>query len=286
MDGASRHPAITNNASRLVDVATVFNTTESMSNKIQSLIASLADIFGLLGPRQVHWRFVSVPFGDLTLPGDRIVTDLPFTAHVASAQRQLRSLPRFSGGGNPGESSGEALLATLEREFRPNAVKVVVLVTDEPALGGRLIHDRVDQAPGWFEAICFTIALDLTYFHRWAEQHGGTWQPIGTTIDGGSLMRLFDEVMAGAVRVADEIHTRHSGSVRRYRQRAALPAPATPGQETPPRPLVGLAPSRVLTKGGRSERSRSPRRLTRADERLLDGRDTAPPLRRLGPGSP
>ena len=66
------------------------------------------------------------------------------------------------------------------------------------------------------------------YFRRWAEQHGGTWQPIGRSIDGGSLMRLFDEVMAAAVHVADEVHTRHGGSVRHYLQRVPLPARATP----------------------------------------------------------
>jgi len=46
----------------------------------------------------------------------------------------LRRLPRFSGGSNVGESSLEAVLAGLAKPYRPDAVIVLVVLTDEPPL--------------------------------------------------------------------------------------------------------------------------------------------------------
>jgi len=271
------HPAIAHNASRHVDVRCVFDTTGSMSNKIASLVESVAEIVASLGRLQLDWRFGVVPFGDLTVPGDRIVTDLPECLDVASAQTQLRSLPRFSGGGNIGESSGDAMLAALERPFRPNAVKVVVLITDEPALGGPPTAARVDQLLTAMDALCFTIAPDFDYFRAWAERHGGTWQLIGPAIDALSLMQMFDDMMAAAVQAADSVHTDHGGSVRRYLSRARPEAQrslrrsdAAPEGRGRPSPLPPPA------------RRQEPRQLTRAvDERALP---PAPPDRRLGSG--
>lgn len=100
MSRALPTPEITNNVSRLLDIVVAFDTTGSMSNKIQSLVESLAEIVALLGRMQLGWRFAAVPFGDLMVPGDRIVADLPLVTGVRSAQAQLRALSRFSGGAN------------------------------------------------------------------------------------------------------------------------------------------------------------------------------------------
>ena len=176
------------NFSHLVDFVAIFDTTGSMSDKIHALIATMAEVVAELGRMQLDWRFKTVPFGDLSVPGDRIVVDLPFVATVAQAQSQLRHLPRFSGGGNVGESSADAMLAATRLRFRSNAVKVLVLLTDEPALGRPQGIGAVDSALTTLDAICFTIAPPYDYFRRWAVQHGGEWRQVATSVDTAGLV--------------------------------------------------------------------------------------------------
>jgi hypothetical protein len=90
---------------REVDVCFVFDTTGSMSDKIDGLVQAMDRLVGELGRLALDWRVTTVAFGDLTIPGDRIVDDMPFVRTVKEASAQLRSMPRFSGGGNMGESS-------------------------------------------------------------------------------------------------------------------------------------------------------------------------------------
>jgi hypothetical protein len=261
--------SVLDNRSRLLDVSAVFDTTGSMSNKIHGLVQSMASVVGSLGRLQLDWRFVCVPFGDLTVPGDRVVDDLPFTASVASAQRQLRSLPRFSGGSNLGESSAEAMLAALDRDFRPNAVKVVVLITDEPALGRPQVLQHVGDRLTATETLCFTISPALPYFRDWANLSGGTWQLIGNSVDQESLARLFEDVMNGAGEIVDEVHHRDGGSVRRYLERVAAVRPAA-------------GPVRVISPGLADASQK--RRLTRASTRSLPSPARIASDRQLGPG--
>lgn len=164
------------------------------------------------------------------------------------------------------------MLAALGRDLRPNAVKVVVLVTDEPALGPPALHAEVGRRLSSVEAVCFTIAPDCSYFREWARDHGGTWQPIGMTIDAAALTQVFEDAMRSAVMVADAVHTHHGGSVRRYLERAAAEPPNALGRAAPthrlvtrrlPPPAIGPAPDR--------------RRLTRYGD---------PGPKRLGPGRP
>ena len=105
------------------------------------------------------------------------------------AKRQLKAMPRFSGGGNYGESSIEALLAGMGKPWRTQAVKVIVLLTDEPAL-----HEQRSQTVGAQleekEIICFSATPDLPYFRHWAERSGGRWFKIGPHMDTGDLLEL------------------------------------------------------------------------------------------------
>lgn len=276
------HPSVVDNPSRQVDLRCVFDTTGSMSNKIASLVEAMAEIVASLGQLQLDWRFGVVPFGDLTVPSDRIVTDLPESRDVATAQRQLRSLPRFSGGSNLGESSGEAVIGALQRPFRPNAVKIVVLLTDEPALGVPVMARLVAQALGAAEALCFTITPDYDYFRAWAVDNGGTWQPISSTIDARSLLRTFEEVMDAAIRTAATVHQDYGGSVRRYLTRAALPPSTRANRPAPVRTRrmarVNAAPGLPAPAQPSGDGAPGPRLLTRADD------DALPPGRRLGTG--
>src|SRR3989449_4023349 len=120
------------------DLVFVIDTTGSMNDKIDGLIESCQSFVDRLATRRIDWVAAVVGFGDLTVEGDRIVAT-PFSSSADRVKSLLRGLPRYSGGGNEGESSLEALQAALDQPgYRPDTVKVVVLITDEPALQRRL----------------------------------------------------------------------------------------------------------------------------------------------------
>src|SRR4051812_19081147 len=63
---------------REVDVCFVFDTTGSMSNKIDGLVQTMDQLVTELAKLALDWRVTTVPFGDLSIPGDRVVNDAPF----------------------------------------------------------------------------------------------------------------------------------------------------------------------------------------------------------------
>jgi hypothetical protein len=128
----------------MADICIVFGTTGSMSDKIAGLIGCMSGFVDQLGKLSLDWRISVVPFGDLTVPGDAVMTDLAFVRSVEQAQQQLRQMPRFSGGANLGESAMEGMLGAIRKPWRQGAVKIVVLLTDEPALG----EERSQQVLG------------------------------------------------------------------------------------------------------------------------------------------
>jgi hypothetical protein len=202
-----------------VDLCFVFDTTGSMMDKIDGLVRCMALLVADLGKLDLDWRVVTVPFGDLTVTGDRVVTDQPFVADVAAASHQLRSMPRFSGGGNLGESSVEAMLAACRKPYRAGAVKILVLITDEPALGHQQGARAVDQALTALDAVCFSVTPDLPYYRQWAANHGGDWRQVAAAVDTRSIMRLFQSLLSRVASVADSVHRLGDGSVRKYLER-------------------------------------------------------------------
>jgi hypothetical protein len=132
----------------LADICIVFDTTGSMSDKIDGLINCMTGFVDQLGKLSLDWQISVVPFGDLTVPGDRVELQLPFVKTVDLAKQQLRQMPRFSGGANQGESSIDAILGAIGKPWRNNTVRIAVLLTDEPALGthrGFLSDFRLDH---------------------------------------------------------------------------------------------------------------------------------------------
>ncbi|MGH9065050.1 MAG: vWA domain-containing protein [Acidimicrobiales bacterium] len=215
---ASLAPGTTAHVSRSqVDICFVFDTTGSMSDKIKGLVGTMSGLVGDLGSLELDWRVTTVPFGDLTVRGDRIEDGFGFVTTCEEAQAQLRSMPRFSGGGNAGESSIEAMLVGLRRAFRPRAVKVVVLLTDEPALLTDAMRPEMVAAElRRQDAVCFVASPDLTYFRAWADANGGRWLPIGPSMDTTYLRKLLRALVREVASVADDVHRLGGGSVRRY----------------------------------------------------------------------
>jgi len=212
-----------------VDICFVFDTTGSMSDKIKGLVAAMSSLVSDLATLELDWRVTTVPFGDLTVVGDRIEARMGFVATHAEAQAQLRAMPRFSGGGNQGESSIEAMLVALERPWRRGAVKIVVLLTDEPALVSPAARpEMVAEALRALDAVCFVASPDLPYFRSWAVENCGRWVPIGPSMDTGALFALLQGMVSEVATVAADVHQLAGGSVHRYRE-------LTDGSGSPPR---------------------------------------------------
>jgi hypothetical protein len=198
------------------DVCFVFDTTGSMSDKIDGLIRCMSAFVDELGSLGLDWRCTCVPFGDLFVWGDRVDAQLPFVATVEAAQAQLRRMARFSGGSNFGESSVEALLAGINKPWREGAVRVIVLLTDEPAHGGPRRSQEVLQRLREREIICFVASPHQPYFLDWAARNGGEWKQIGAYMDTTELLKLLRSLVRDVARVAHDVHQLAGGSVRRY----------------------------------------------------------------------
>jgi hypothetical protein len=212
---------------RLVDLCFVFDTTGSMTNKIEGLITAMVDFVRELSGLALDWRVSVVPFGDLTV-GDRVVGDLPFVSDQAAAERLLREMPRFSGGANEGESALEAMRAALAKPYRTGAVKVFVVLTDEAALVAEVTPARVEDALRQAEVITFVASPPLDYYRHLAERTGGSWRDIDAAPDYQQMLTLLRGMARRVAAVADAVHKLAGGSVAAYLQ---LP----PGRRGAPR---------------------------------------------------
>lgn len=202
-------------AAQEVDLCFVFDTTGSMSDKIEGLVACTVDFVRELAGLDLQWRISVVPFGDLTVPGDRIVGDLPFVSTQSEVEYQLRTMIRNSGGGNLGESSIEAVTAGLEKQYRPHAVEIIILLTDEPALGEERASDLSRELQAR-EVVAFVVSPDLPYFRDLAVSSGGAWLPIGAAVDMAGILQLLRELASRVALVAHRIHELGGGSVAAY----------------------------------------------------------------------
>jgi hypothetical protein len=205
---------------RLADICVVFDTTGSMSGKIKGLINSMTDFVDQLGRVALDWRISVLPFGDLTITGDRVVTTLPFVNTAERAKEQLREMPRFSGGGNVGESSIEAVLGATSKPWRDGAVRIVILLTDEPALEPERSDDVLATLLS-SEIITFVAGPDHEYYKDWAARTEGEWFQIGQSMDTGALMDLLHRLVGDVAAVAADVIEKAGGNYGEYLRRAA-----------------------------------------------------------------
>lgn len=200
-----------------VDICIVFDTTGSMSDKIAGLIDCMAGFVDQLGKLSLDWRISVLPFGDLTIPGDRVELQLPFVKTVAQAKQQLRQMPRFSGGANKGESSIDAVLGAVGKPWRQGTVRIAVLLTDEPALGthrSQVVLAKLRSA----EIIAFVASPNLDYYRSWATSTGGKWFEIGQSMDTRALLALLRGLVRDVATVAAEVHAIAGGNYQKYLQ--------------------------------------------------------------------
>lgn len=198
-----------------VDLVLVIDTTGSMSNKIKGLLATCARFVDEFASLNLDSRVAIIAFGDLKVPGDKIVKTA-FTSKVEVIKKSLRNIPRFGGGGNEGESSLEALEKTLTLPFRPNVLKVIVLITDEPAHQTKIRANDMINRLMQKECLVFVVSPPLSYFKEMAEKNGGQWYQVAKDTDFTDLLEIFKQVAKEVSEVASDVHKLAGGSVAEY----------------------------------------------------------------------
>lgn len=198
-----------------VDIVIAFDTTGSMKDKIEGLKRCMVGFVSDLASLKLDWRLSMLPFGDLTV-GDRVVGDWPFVTSEAEAVAQVQQMPPFSGGGNTGESSLEAMNAAMLKSFRTGAVKVIVLLTDEPPLEHHLILDIIRRALRQGQFICFAVTMAGQGYEPLAEDNGGKWYQISSQMDTSGLLAFMKGLLNEIAEVSKAVHQLGGGSVPKY----------------------------------------------------------------------
>jgi hypothetical protein len=198
------------------DLVFVIDTTGSMNDKIDGLIESCESFVDKLARKRIDWVAAVVGFGDLTVEGDRIVAT-SFSSSADRVKALLRGLPRYSGGGNEGESSLEALQAALDQPgYRPDAIKVVVLITDEPALQRRLRPTTISGRLREAGAIAFVLSPNIKYFRSMATETGGQWWNVDSGGDFSQILAVFDKIATKVASTVAAVHKLAGGNVKEY----------------------------------------------------------------------
>jgi len=201
-----------------VDVVFVFDTTGSMDDKISALIQTCTQFVEEASGLHLDAQFALISFGDISVRfgGDKIELVVPLTPDIAQIKHGLTYIPRNNGFGNVGESSLEAIQEVFGLPYRPKAVKVVILITDEPALQHQYKAKEVTARLTEREFLVFVIATDEPYYHEMAQKNGGIWKQIGASTDLSEILAIFKEIARKVSRVAKDVHLLGGGSVRKY----------------------------------------------------------------------
>lgn len=201
-----------------VDVVFVFDTTGSMDDKINALLQTCAQFVEEAGNLQLDPQFALISFGDISVQGggDRIDVVVSPTSEIAKVKHGLMYIPRNSGFGNTGESCLEAMGEAFKLSYRPKAVKVLILITDEPALQHNIRVKDTIQNLEEREFLVFVVATDEPYYKEMAIKNGGIWKQISANTDLSEILAAFREIAKRVSQVAKEVHLLGKGSVKEY----------------------------------------------------------------------
>ncbi|MCG3141833.1 MAG: hypothetical protein HDKAJFGB_03167 [Anaerolineae bacterium] len=199
-----------------VDLAFVIDTTGSMSDKIQGLLQTAQKFVERFARLQMDSRIAIVAFGDLTVKGDKIVAT-SFTDNLQTTKNSLQKIPRFSGGANRGESAFEALQKAMALDFRPNGVKALLLITDEPALQNRNVKAAdVINALVAGEYLTFVVGTTDKYYQDMARATGGKWYKVSARTDFTDLLAMFGDIADRVTDTVADVYRLGDGSVAGY----------------------------------------------------------------------
>lgn len=199
-----------------VDLVFVIDTTGSMSDKIKGLLETAAKFVDRFGRLQMDSRIAIVAFGDLNVKSDKIVAT-GFTRSLDTTKSSLQKIPRFSGGANRGESCLEALQKAMALDFRDNVVKVVLLITDEPANQNRQVKasDVIAQLKDR-EMLTFVVSTPEKYYKEMAAHTGGKWYKISAQTDFTDLLGMFGDIASKVSETVADVYRIGDGRVSDY----------------------------------------------------------------------
>jgi hypothetical protein len=213
-DGNTSKHAAPNTA---LDLVFVIDSTGSMSGKINALMSMCEQFVDDLTKSKISYRAAVVAFGDLTVSGDKI-SATPFTANVQTIKSLLQRLPQNSGGANEGESCFEAIQAALKLPFQDKCMKVVVLMTDEPALQHNVAPQQIQGKLVSDGCMLFAFATGEQYYKSFARVTGGSWWDIESTTSLDSVLAVLKKLAASVTSTVTNVARLAGGDVKKYLQ--------------------------------------------------------------------
>lgn len=200
---------------RGADLVFVIDTTGSMSNKIKCLLIICAEFAEGFSALSLNHRISIMAFGELKVPGDKILST-NFTSNIETTKKSLINIFRCSGGGNESESSLETLKRAITMPFRPNVVKVLILITDEPAHQDRSLASDITARLSKSEFIVFVISPQYPYFKEMAKRNAGKWYQIAPNTDFTDLLEMFGQIAENVSQIVSDVYELGDGKVSKY----------------------------------------------------------------------
>jgi len=202
----------------LVDIHFAIDTTGSMEQKILALLRTCQDFVDETARKHLNACFSLISFGDLRWFGstDTITVVVRPTPKIEAIKNGLAHIPRNNGYGNEGESSFEAVLEVLKLPSRPRTIKIIILITDEPAHQHQHKAGEIISKLRQGEYLVYTVATAHQYYKDMAAQTGGSWTQISSTSNLNHILDIFKDIARKASARAQDIASNYDGSVTKY----------------------------------------------------------------------
>jgi tetratricopeptide (TPR) repeat protein len=200
----------TRNATGLgLDLAVVIDNSQSMSDEIDALKAKVKDLIDEINHSNMDARYSLLSFREIASS-----EKIHWTSNSANFEGEIGKLHASGGSNSSPENSIEGIECALSGRFRSNALKVVIVVTDEPSYqkgdgGYHSIHSLNDVSNDLINAGVMFVAVspdfrnpsrdagvprgDLLKYadmRELASQSGGVW----IDIDSANFSSILDEI--------------------------------------------------------------------------------------------
>jgi hypothetical protein len=95
-------------------------------------------------------------------------------------------------------------------------MKVVVLITDEPALQRELRPATMTGRLREAGALAFVLSPNLKYFRSMASDTGGQWWNVDSGGDFSKILDVFDKIATKVASTVAAVHQLTRGNVKEY----------------------------------------------------------------------
>lgn len=199
-----------------VNIYFVIDTTISMDDKIKALLLTCVGFVDVPATYNLDAGFVLVSFGDLKVPHDKIVVEVPLTTELEKIKTGLLSINRNWGGGNWGESSFEAIAKALTVSGRSGAVNVMILITDEPAHQRTFTATQVKNMLAQHQMLLYGLTPNIGYYREIIKARGGQWAEIDSSSSLDMLKGLFEQLARDVTETVRDVYHLTDGDVSEY----------------------------------------------------------------------